>query len=255
MWANYAREHSALLLQVTSTNPIEAFHRALKALAKITKRTIRPKYSLAGIIQLVAQCADQYDARAQRAEYDWSRSQLSAVSEHPWLGEFAYQIQLLLLDEIKEAERLAEAGADSDSRLTESGKCECHFGRSYWLPCRHVIYAFEFLGEIEEPNWKEFSEQFDESGFEVYTSRALVEVDNEAMPVSRDLRAKLVTSEALDSIRTRFFEVAEFSDSLDSDEKDRLLRRWEEELADFSSAFIGRSLGEWLNRKDEVILF
>jgi hypothetical protein len=118
-----------------------------------------------------------------------------------------------------------------------------------------VIYAFEFLGEIEEPNWKEFSEQFDESGFEVYTSRALVEVDNEAMPVSRDLRAKLVTSEALDSIRTRFFEVAEFSDSLDSDEKDRLLRRWEEELADFSSAFIGRSLGEWLNRKDEVILF
>jgi hypothetical protein len=65
---------------------------------------------------------------------------------------------------------------------------------------------------------------------------------------------KLVTSE-LDQIRTRFFELAEFSDSLDLDEKDRLLRRWEAELADFSSAFIGRSLTEWLNRKDEAILF
>ncbi len=38
----------------------------------------------------------------------------------------------------------------------------------------------------------------DESRFEIYTSRALVEVDNEALPLSRDLRAKLVTSETLD---------------------------------------------------------
>jgi hypothetical protein len=33
------------------------------------------------------------------------------------------------------------------------------------------------------------------------------------------------------------------------------LKRWEAELADFSSAFIGRSLEEWVNRTDEVILF
>jgi hypothetical protein len=69
------------------------------------------------------------------------------------------------------------------------------------------------------------------------------------------LQVKLVTSKTLDLIRTRFFKVVEFSDSLDSDEKDRLLRRWEEELADFSSAFIGRSLEESINGKDEVILF
>ena len=63
-WANYARDHSLLLLQVTTTNPNEAFHCSLKALAKITKLTIRPKYSLVGIIELIAQCADTYDARA-----------------------------------------------------------------------------------------------------------------------------------------------------------------------------------------------
>jgi hypothetical protein len=103
-----------------------------------------------------------------------------------------------------------------------------------------VIYANEVLGEIKEPNWKELSEQFDESGFEIYTSRALVEVDDEALPLSRDVQANL------DLIRTRFFEVAEFSNSLNDDEKERLLKRWEEELADFSSAFIGQSLSEWL---------
>jgi hypothetical protein len=119
-------------------------------LAKITKLTIRPKYSLSGIVSLIAQCGEQYDARARKAAYDWSRKKLSATLEHPWLDAFPYHVQLLLLEELKQVELLAEAGADSN--LSESGKCDCRFARSYWLPCRHVIYAFETLGEIEEPN-------------------------------------------------------------------------------------------------------
>ena len=70
--------------------------------------------------------------------------------------------------------------------------------------------------------------------------------------VSRDFEVKLVTSEALESVRTRFFKV---SDSLDAEARERLLKRWEEELADYTSAFIGRSLTEWLEREDQVILF
>ena len=42
LWANCARKHLALLLQVLTTNPNKAYHRALKALARITKLTIRP---------------------------------------------------------------------------------------------------------------------------------------------------------------------------------------------------------------------
>jgi hypothetical protein len=42
-----------------------------------------------------------------------------------------------------------------------------------------VIYAFDFLGEIEEPNLKDFTEQFDESGLDIYTSQALVNVDDD----------------------------------------------------------------------------
>jgi hypothetical protein len=82
-WGNYARDHSALLLQVTTTNPIEAWHRSLKALAKLTKLTIRLKYLLARIIALIAQCAELYDTRAQKAAYDWSRKKLSATLEYP----------------------------------------------------------------------------------------------------------------------------------------------------------------------------
>ena len=157
--------------------------------------------------------------------------------------------------EIQAAEALAEAG--KESRLSEDqSTCDCKFVRSYWLPCRHVIFAYEFLSQIEEPDWLDYTHQFDESGFEVYLTRGLVEVDEDNIQtLTRDLQAKLNTSEALDHVRTRFFELSEFTDLLDADEKDRLLKRWEDELADFSSAFIGRSLEEWLNRGDEVILF
>ena len=184
---------------------------------------MKPKYSLSSIISVITECNAQYESRAKIAAYNWSRKKLSATLEHTWLDVFPYHVQLLLLDEIKEAEKLAESGAEVS--LTELGKCEYRFARSYWLPYRHVIYAFETLGEIEEPDWADLSDQFDESGFEIYTTRALIEVNNEIGALSRDLEARLVTGETLDSIRTRFFEVVELSDSLDIEARDRLLSR------------------------------
>lgn len=253
-WGNYAREHSPLLLQVTTTNPIEAFHRSLKSLAKITKLVIRPKYSLAGIIAKIADCADKYDARAQKASYDWSKKKLSATLEFPWLNAFPYPIQLLLLGEIQAAETLAESG--KEPLLEADNTCSCRFARSYWLPCRHVILAYEYLMLVDEPNWDEYASQFEESGFEIYVTRALVDVNyDESREMSRDVKAKLNTSEALDQIRTRFFELSEYSSQLDSDERDRLLKRWEEEVSQFSRALIGLSIDDWIQRDKHVIVF
>jgi hypothetical protein len=42
-----------------------------------------------------------------------------------------------------------------------------------------VIYGFEHLGEIEEPDWPRFVELFNELGFDVYVMRALVKVEDE----------------------------------------------------------------------------
>jgi hypothetical protein len=99
-------------------------------------------------------------------------------------------------------------------------------------------------------------ELFDESGFDIYTCRALVKVeDDEEEPPARDVEAKLVMNEALENIWTRFYEVVELSDSLDADARDRLLMRWQKELSVFTSAFIGSSVTEWMNREDQVIVF
>jgi hypothetical protein len=157
------------------------------------------------------------------------------------------------LDEIKAAEQLAELGKEPS--LSAMSTCSCRFARSYWLPCRHVIVAYEWLGLIEEPNWVEYAHQFDESGFEIYTSRALVEVEEEPREVSRDIQAKLNTSEALDQVRSRFFELSEFADQFDVEERDRLFKRWEAEVAQFSRALIGVSLDDWILRKEGVFWF
>jgi hypothetical protein len=71
-------------------------------------------------------------------------------------------------------------------------------------------------------------------------------IKEEEKPLLRDLEAKLVTNKTLELIRTCFFKVVEVSDLLDEEARDCLLRRWEAELASFSSAFIGRSVTEWL---------
>jgi hypothetical protein len=183
--------------------------------------------------------------------YDWPKKKISATLGHPWPNDFPYPVQLFLLDEIRAAEKLAESG--HDSRLSaDQPTCDCRFTRSYWLPCRHVIYAFKYLGLIEKPNYTKFTNQFNESEFEIYSTRALVdEEENNHVSMSRELQAKQVTSETLDEIRTRFFELAEYADSLDADEKER----WEEELSDFSSAFIGQSFEEWIKRDDKITLF
>jgi hypothetical protein len=56
-------------------------------------------------------------------------------------------------------------------------------------------------------------------------------------------------------MRTRFYELVELSDSLDEEARDRLLARWEREVAKFSSALIGLSVTEWMSREDQVIVF
>ena len=97
--------------------------------------------------------------------------------------------------------------------------------------------------------------QFDESGFEIYSFRELIEVEEEQRTASRDIEAKLYTSETLDQIRSRFFEVSEIASQLDNEEKRRLLERWERELGQNAQALIGCSIEDWISRAEHVILF
>jgi uncharacterized protein YukE len=96
---------------------------------------------------------------------------------------------------------------------------------------------------------------FDESGFDIYVTRALVEVEEEEQSPARDVEAKHVINEALDAVRTRFYEVVKVWESLSEEARDRLLKRWEQEVNKMARALISLSVTEWLNREDQVIYF
>ena len=64
-----------------------------------------------------------------------------------------------------------------------------------------------------------------------------------------------VTSEALDQIWSRFLELSELTDQLDNEEKDRLLRRWEDDITQYSRALISSSLDKWVARTKGATLF
>lgn len=72
MWANYARCHSPLLLQVTSTNAVESWHSKLKKAGNIAKGQT-PRLSFAGLMTTLMEATVQYDAWAEQAVYTWRR--------------------------------------------------------------------------------------------------------------------------------------------------------------------------------------
>jgi hypothetical protein len=93
---------------------------------------------------------------------------------------------------------------------------------------------------IRHSHRSEFAEQFKVSGFEIYNTRAIVEIDKDYVDtLAHDIKARLATIETLDQIRDSLFW---FSNLLDSNEKYGLLKSKKEELADFSGAFIRQSL-------------
>lgn len=119
-----------------------------------------------------------------------------------------------------------------------------------------MIKVYEFLGLIDESNQQQYIQQFGESGFEIYSIQALVEVEEDkARKTSHDLEAKLNTSKALDQIRSCFFELSDFVNQLDLDKKDRLYKYQEEEIAQYSQRLISQSLDEWIRSQKHVILF
>jgi hypothetical protein len=64
-----------------------------------------------------------------------------------------------------------------------------------------------------------------------------------------------VINEALDAMRIRFYKVIELSESLNEEARDRLLKRWKQEIGKMARDLIGPSVTEWMNWEDQVICF
>lgn len=96
--------------------------------------------------------------------FKWGTSTLTDTVNYPWLRHFPVVMQRLLFEQT----HLAESYLEEQREALSENSCDCKFSRSFWLPCAHIIHAYEFCGTIDEPDWKEAARGLSELGFEFH---------------------------------------------------------------------------------------
>ena len=108
LWGYYARQHSCLLLQVPTTNPVEAWHHSLKMHGE-GKGSIL-KFSLAGIASHILKIGDQWELRHHEAVLKWRAYQSAECAQYPALAKFPGPVQELIAGQIRKARDATEEG-------------------------------------------------------------------------------------------------------------------------------------------------
>ena len=108
-WAMYARQHSPLLLQVTTTNACEAWHCKLKSGAGLSKGQVA-SHGIYGMVLNIMDAAKDVDNRSDIAKSHFRNRKLAiCTKQYQEIGQFPVPIQKLLALEIDAvAERIAK---------------------------------------------------------------------------------------------------------------------------------------------------
>lgn len=146
-WGHYARCHSAFLLQVPSTNVVESWHASIKHSVKSEMRS----WSLSGLVQHVADKAHQWSSRAEKELQEWSTKHLTDTWAWPAMRKLPLPVQKLVMGELKEADKLIDAGEPPRELGDHEPTCNCVWFRSYCLPRRHLWQMERLWGGVLTP--------------------------------------------------------------------------------------------------------
>src|SRR5947209_20609063 len=127
MWS---RKHSPLLLQTTSSSPVESYHAVLKKGDS--------SYGLVGASMIVSSADESYFSRARRVQLEFRTKAVTEVETYPFLAGFPHPVQILLMDEIRAFNRRIENGNGIPDH--DSIECYCQFYRRYLIPCQHLFH-------------------------------------------------------------------------------------------------------------------
>ena len=152
-WALYARQHSPMLLQTTTTNACESWHRQLKTSLGVDKgkaadhgrflnlnlsnsESVASSHNCSGIHGMVLhimQSGKEQDKRAGEAAWKFMNRKLSVCTKnYPEIGGFPVPIQKLLAQELDAVEGRLEQGKPVPG-LDASGLLMCH--------CRYLLHS------------------------------------------------------------------------------------------------------------------
>lgn len=197
-WAMWSRQHSPILLQITSTSPLESYHAVLK-------RKGDASFGLIGACRITHAADRSYFDRATRVKLDFRTRSITEAQTYPILYGFPNPVQILLLGEIRAFERRVEEGKSMPNH--EEPECNCQFFRKYLLPCRHLFHRNILDDFLTDAHWMAFRNMFNESGFDVYLSQ--LQVVEEQLMDPRQIEADQHRQNfyaALEQIREYWFE-------------------------------------------------
>ncbi|GES76067.1 hypothetical protein GLOIN_2v1776807 [Rhizophagus clarus] len=207
-WALWARQHSPLLLQVTTTNPLESYHSELKKSTSL-------KYGLIGACYKIVALDEKKRSDSEYVSFEFRTKNISAIGiDHVILHEihkFPFPVQQMLVNEFNAVQGRIEKGKPTPGLI--SLNCNCLFFRRFLLPCRHIFHEHVY-GDIKLLTvdiWEKFQKMFEEAGFEIYMHRELVEIEEpkktEAEKAAENRR--LTINELMERTRDIYWRVEE----------------------------------------------
>lgn len=202
-WGLWARQHSPLLLQVTSTNPLESYHSELK-------RATSSFYGLIGAMHHTVALDNKKRSDSKAAAFDFRIKKISAygvandVIEE--IHKFPFPFQQLLVKEACSVMSRLEKGKGAPG-LT-SLDCHCLFCNRYLLPCKHIFHEHTYgtTKLLTTDVWRIFQEMFEESGYEVYEHCELViEEIARTEQQKKEESLKLAVNELNERVRDKYW--------------------------------------------------
>lgn len=165
-WAVWARQHSPLLLQVTTTNPLESYHSGSKGShSNYMDSLVRPLNTVAmdnwqhhqqvsstWLSYCIRPCIkiDEVDnmkeAQCKRAEENFCTKRISEMHLSETVLEqvhmFPFPVQELIIGEAREMRsRIQKSKAPPELTTPE---CNCLFFSRCLLPCHHILHTHIF---------------------------------------------------------------------------------------------------------------
>ncbi|CAG8447347.1 150_t:CDS:2 [Gigaspora rosea] len=200
--------HSPLLLQITSTNPLESFHSELKA-------KISVQY---GACQILLELDNKKMMAAKKTATEFRTKRISLTNVRPEvlneIHKFPFPLQRLVAEEVHAVAKRLEEGKSLPNLA--SAECSCRFFNWYMLLCRHIFHEQLCGANILMPEaWENFQRTFEESGIEVYQTRGIVEISAvqifAADKAAEKTRSKM--NELFERTRDCYYRLAEKSEN------------------------------------------
>lgn len=204
-WAMCWRVHSPMLMQITSTNPIESYH-------AIIKKKVSRNFSLLGSTKKLLGIIHQRKSDSEALEMNFRIKKIKEVQDYPHLQKLPHPFQLMIVEEIhKVQDMIKKCKPIPDLKETH---CFCKFHVTYGLPCKHMFFM-DISGKtiFSDKYWDDLSKTY--TSFDIYKRQIEVQkVETQTLTQTQNKSDKDKTKfkQEIELLQDMFYQLKECHD-------------------------------------------